>query len=62
MEALCLALGAKGKLVTANTFQQSKKNAFLLAVLEPIFSIALFLGALLPFTHGGILIVRARSI
>ncbi|MGA1192377.1 MAG: class I SAM-dependent methyltransferase, partial [Bdellovibrionota bacterium] len=54
--------GAKGKLVTATTFQQSKKNAFLLTVLGPIFSVALFLDALLPCTHGGMLIVKARKI
>lgn len=52
--------GAKGKLVTAHTFQQSKKNTFLLTVLGPVFSIALLLDALFPLTHGGMLIVRAR--
>ncbi len=52
--------GAKGKLVTATTFQESKKNSLLLTVLGPVFSIALFLDTVLPFTHGGMLIVKAR--
>lgn len=52
--------GKKGNLVTPSTLQRAKKNSLILGLVGPLLSMAIVLDTLFPFTHGGMLIVKAK--